>query len=58
MNRPEIITELNGFSYGRADFAISDADFAALQTWRLQFAEKREFLGGSNHLLYICRKKL
>lgn len=41
----------------RPDFAISDADFAAFQTWHLQFAEKRELLGSSNHLLYICRKK-
>ena len=53
MNRPEIITELNGFSYGRADFAISDADFAALQTWRLQFAEKREFLGNLKYNYYL-----
>ena len=56
MNRPEIITELNGFSYGRADFAISDADFAAFRKWYLQVAEKRELLGSTNHLLYICRK--
>jgi hypothetical protein len=41
----------------RPDFAISDADFAAFQAWHLQFAEKRELLGCSNHLLYICRKK-
>ncbi len=42
---------------GRADFAISDADFAAFQAWYLHFAEKRELLGSTNHLLYICRKK-
>ena len=42
---------------GRADFAISDADFAAFQTWYLHFAEKRELLGSTNHLLFICRKK-
>ena len=42
---------------GRADFAISDADFAAFQTWYLHFAEKRELLGSASHLLYICRKQ-
>ena len=37
----------------RPDFEISDADFAAFSKWHLQFAEKRELLGCSNHLLYI-----
>ena len=41
----------------RPDFEISDADFAAFSKWHLQFAEKRELLGCSNHLLYICRKQ-
>ncbi len=40
----------------RPDFAISDADFAAFRKWYLQVAEKRELLGSTNHLLYICRK--
>jgi hypothetical protein len=52
MNRPEIITERNGFPFGRADYAISDADVAAFQTWYLHFAKKREHSGGT----YICRK--
>ena len=41
----------------RADFAIPDADFDAFAAWYLAFAEKRELLGGTNHLLYICRKR-
>ena len=41
----------------RPDFALSDEDFEALTAWYLQFAEKRELLGSTNHLLYICRKK-
>ena len=41
----------------RPDFEISDTDFAAFSKWHLQFAEKRELLGCSNHLLYICRKQ-
>lgn len=40
----------------RADFDISDADFAAFEAWYLHFAEKRELLGGSHQLLYICKK--
>ena len=40
----------------RADFDLSDDDFKAFATWYLTFAEKRELLGGTNHLLYICRK--
>ena len=41
----------------RPDFALSDADFEAFAAWHLAFAETRELLGSSNHLLYICRKK-
>ncbi len=41
----------------RADFEITDADFAAFTEWYLAFAEKRELLGNTNHLLYICRKE-
>lgn len=41
----------------RPDFRIPDEDFDAFADWHLAFAEKRELLGLSNHLLYICRKK-
>ena len=40
----------------RPDFFISDENFDAFVKWHLAFAEKRELLGGSNHLLYICQK--
>ncbi len=40
----------------RPDFSISDKDFEALSKWYLAFSEKRELLGNTNHLLYICRK--
>lgn len=38
------------------DFSITDEDFAAFADWYLAFSEKRELLGSTNHLLYICRK--
>lgn len=38
------------------DFEIRDEDFAAFTKWYLNIAEKRELLGNTNHLLYICRK--
>ncbi len=41
----------------RSDFSVSDEDFEALVQWYLTFAEKRELLGNTNHLLHICRKK-
>ncbi len=41
----------------RPDFSVSDEDFRALAEWYLHFSEKRELLGGTNHLLYICRKR-
>ena len=40
----------------RPDFSIRDEDFDAFAAWYLRFAEKRELLGCTNHLLYICRK--
>ena len=40
----------------RPDFSIRDEDFDAFASWYLAFAEKRELLGSTNHLLYICRK--
>ena len=42
----------------RSDFALSDEDFKAFADWYLGFCEKRELLGGTNHLLYICRKNI
>ena len=39
------------------DFAITDEDFPAFVDWYLAFSEKRELLGATNHLLYICRKQ-
>ena len=41
----------------RPDFIVSDNDFEKLSKWYLAFAEKRELLGNTNHLLYICKKK-
>ena len=41
----------------RPDFSIPDEDFEAFAAWYLTFAEKRELLGHTNHLLYICRKR-
>ncbi len=41
----------------RPDFSVSDEDFKALAEWYLAFSEKRELLGNTNHLLYICRKR-
>lgn len=40
----------------RPDFKITDQDFTALVDWYLAFSEKRELLGNTLHLLYICRK--
>ncbi len=40
-----------------AGFAITDRDFPAFVKWYLAFSEKRELLGATNHLLYICRKR-
>ena len=41
----------------RPDFCIPDEDFGAFADWYLAFAEKRELLGCTNHLLFICRKR-
>ena len=41
----------------RPDFSMTDGEFKALAEWYLQFCEKRELLGNTNHLLYICRKQ-
>ena len=42
---------------GRSDFAMSEEEFAAFVKYHLATCEKRELLGGSSHLLYICRKE-
>ena len=41
---------------GRADFSMSDEDFRSFAKYHLHNCEKRELLGCSSHLLYICRK--
>lgn len=41
----------------RKDFAISDEGFEAFVKYHLATCEKRELLGCSSHLLYICRKR-
>lgn len=40
----------------RTDFAMSDEDLAAWTRFHLATCEKRELLGHSSHLLYICQK--
>ena len=42
---------------GRDDFAMSDEEFRAFADYHLYHCEKRELLGCSSHLLYICRKR-
>ena len=42
---------------GRTDFKMSDADFELFVKYHLATCEKRELLGFSSHLLYICKKK-
>ena len=41
----------------RPDFEMTDEDFLAFADYQLHICEKREMLGNSSHLLYICRKK-
>ncbi|SDB15233.1 Predicted acetyltransferase [Pseudobutyrivibrio sp. YE44] len=41
----------------RLDFSIPEEDFESFKNWYLAFSERRELLGHTNHLLYICRKK-
>ena len=41
----------------REDFSMSDEDFSAFANYHLHNCERREMLGCSSHLLYICRKK-
>lgn len=41
---------------GRSDFIMSDAEFEAFAKYHLRHCEKRELLGCSSHLIYICKK--
>lgn len=41
----------------RADFRMTDEDFAAFADYQLHICEKREMLGNSSHLIYICKKR-
>lgn len=41
----------------RSDFAMTDEDFRLFSAYHLLHCEKRELLGSSSHLLYICRKE-
>ncbi|MBQ7920708.1 MAG: methyltransferase domain-containing protein [Lachnospiraceae bacterium] len=42
---------------GRSDFFMSDGEFDLFVKYHLATCEKRELLGASSHLLYICRKE-
>ena len=42
----------------RPDFSMTDEEFKAFAEWYLYFSEKRELLGTTSHLLYICRKQV
>ena len=41
----------------RKDFSMTDEDFETFVDYQLHICEKREMLGNSSHLLYICRKR-
>ena len=41
----------------RPDFCMTDEDFKAFTDYQLHICEKREMLGNSSHLIYICRKR-
>ena len=42
---------------GRSDFKMSDEEFELYAKYHLATCEKRELLGCSGHLLYICKKE-
>lgn len=42
---------------GRADFKMSEEEFTLFVKYHLATCEKRELLGSSGHLLYICKKE-
>ena len=41
----------------RPDFSMTDEEFRAFADYQLHICEKREMLGNSSHLLYICKKR-
>jgi len=41
----------------RDDFTLPDEDFETFKKYQLLVCEKRELLGSSSHLLYICKKR-
>lgn len=41
----------------RINFDIPDEDFRSFAEWHLAYSDKRETLGASSHLLYICRRE-
>ena len=41
----------------REDFAMSDEEFRAFEEYHLHSCERRDLLGCSSHLLYICKKR-
>ena len=41
----------------RKDFSMTDEDFEAFAEYQLHICEKREMLGNSSHLIYICQKQ-
>lgn len=41
----------------RNDFIMSDEEFEQFAQFHLATCEKRELLGSSSHLLYICQKR-
>ena len=45
------------FAEGRADFKMSAEEFEQFVKYHIATCEKRELLGSSSHLLYICRKE-
>lgn len=42
---------------GREDFKMSEEEFELFAKYHLAVCEKRELLGSSSHLLYICKKE-
>ena len=40
----------------RSDFSMSDDEFEQFVKYHLAICEKRELLGSSSHLLYVCKK--
>ena len=51
------INEIMGIIMGIKILCMSDEEFAAFAAYHLATCEKRELLGCSSHLLYICQKE-